>query len=254
MGREVAGRLVARGFTVVATDVDETAVRRTADQLGSACIPMPHDVRSADAHRDVATRAADAGTLTAWINNAGILRTGTLWEQDDATMTTTVEVNLLGVINGTRAALDVMRAHGQPADIVNMASMSAFGPLPGLAVYAATKAAVVSWTLTTAAELHLARSPIRLHAVCPDGVRTDMVAENAADHGSAMIFSGALLDPAVVADEIVGLIGSKRIVRSIPRRRAAAARLSGLAPSATLPLIAATAAIGERNRRRAQAT
>jgi short-subunit dehydrogenase len=146
-----------------------------------------------------------------------------------------------------------MREHGQPADIINMASMSAFGPLPGLAVYAASKAAVLSWTLTTAAELHLAKSPIRLHAVCPDGVRTDMVAENAADHGSAMIFSGALLEPAAVAEEAVRLIGSRRIVRSIPRRRAAAARLSALAPAATLPLIAATAALGEKNRRKAQA-
>ena len=252
MGREVAQRLVGRGFTVVATDVDETAVRRTVSELGDSCVAVHHDVRDAEAHRDVARRAADLGQLTAWVNNAGILRTGTLWEQDDATMATTVEINLLGVIHGTRAALDVMRGHGRPADVVNMASMSAFGPLPGLAVYAASKAAVLSWTLTTAAELHLAKSPIRLHAVCPDGVRTDMVAENAADHGSAMIFSGALLDPARVADEVVALIGSKRIVRSIPRRRAAAARLSGLAPSATLPLISATAALGEKNRRKAQ--
>lgn len=253
MGREVAQRLIARGYTVVATDVDETAVRRTATDLGDKCVPVHHDVRDAAGHRDVAARAAELGALTAWVNNAGILRTGTLWEQDDATMTTTVEINLLGVIHGTRAALEVMRAHGRPADIVNMGSMSAFGPIPGLAVYAATKAAVVSWTLTTAAELHLAKSPIRLHAVCPDGVRTDMVAENAADHGSAMIFSGALLDPADVADEVVALIGSKRIVRSIPRRRAAAARLAALAPTASLPLIAATAALGEKNRRKTQA-
>jgi len=253
MGREVAARLINRGWTVVVTDIDETAVRRTAAELGNACTAVHHDVRDADAHRDIAKRAQDLGQISAWVNNAGILRTGSLWEQDDATIAMTVEVNLLGVIHGTRAALEVMRAHGQPADIINMASMSAFGPLPGLAVYAASKAAVLSWTQTTAAELHLAKSPIRMHAVCPDGVRTDMVAENAADHGSAMIFSGALLDPAVVADEVVALIGSKRIVRSIPRRRAAAARISGLAPSATLPLIAATAALGEKNRRKTQA-
>lgn len=253
MGREVAQRLVARGLTVVVTDVDETAVRRTAADLGDKCMPVHHDVRDAVAHREVAARAAERGQLVAWVNNAGILRTGTLWEQDDATMATTVEVNLLGVIHGTRAALEVMRAHGGAADIINMASMSAFGPLPGLAVYAASKAAVLSWTLTTAAELHLAKSPIRLHAVCPDGVKTDMVAEETASKGAAMIFSGALLDPATVADEVVNLIGRKRIVRSIPRRRAAAARLSALAPSASLPLISATAALGEKNRRKAAA-
>lgn len=251
MGREVAQRLIARGWTVVVTDIDETAVHRTAADLGDRCVAMHHDVREADAHREAAARARELGRLTAWVNNAGVLRTGTLWEQDDATMAGTVEINLLGVIHGTRAALEVMRDHGAPADIVNMASMSAFGPLPGLAVYAASKAAVLSWTLTTAAELRLAKSPIRLHAVCPDGVQTDMVAENSHDRGSAMIFSGALLDAASVADEVVSLLGSKRIIRSIPRHRAAAARLTGLAPAATLPLISATAALGERNRRRA---
>ncbi len=253
MGREVARRLIDRGWTVVVTDVDETAVRRTAADLGDRCAPVHHDVRDAAAHRDVARRAAELGTLTVWVNNAGVLRTGTLWEQDDATMAMTVEINLLGVIHGTRAALEVMRAHGQPADIVNMASMSAFGPVPGLAVYAASKAAVLSWTLTTAAELHLAKSPIRLHAVCPDGVRTDMVSEEAGKAGSAMIFSGALLEPADVADEVVALIGSKRIVRSLPRHRAIASRLSALVPSAALPLISATAALGEKNRRKAAA-
>ena len=253
MGREVAQRLLARDMVVVVTDVDETAVRRTAAELGDKCVPVHHDVRDAVAHRDVAARAAELGRLEVWVNNAGILRTGTLWEQEDATVAATVEINLLGVIHGTRAALEVMRSHGGTADIVNMASMSAFGPLPGLAVYAASKAAVLSWTLTTAAELHLAKSPIRLHAVCPDGVRTDMVAEEAANRGSAMIFSGALLEPAAVADEVVALIGTKRIVRSLPRRRAVAARLSALAPSASLPLISATAALGEKNRRKAAA-
>lgn len=251
MGREVARRLVTDGWTVLATDVDETAVTETATALGPQCTAVRHDVRVPAEHVAVAARAADLGHLTAWINNAGILRTGSLWEQDDATVHTTVDINLLGVMHGTRAALDVMRSHGRPADIVNMASMSAFGPLPGLAVYAASKAAVLSWTLTTAAELRLAASPVRMHAVCPDGVKTDMVAENATDPGSAMIFSGGLLEATDVAAEVVDLLGSRRIVRTLPRRRAMAARFSGFAPALTMPLLGATASMGERNRRRA---
>ncbi len=157
----------------------------------------------------------------------------------------------MGVIHGTRAALEAMRPHGRPADIINMASMSAFGPIPGLAAYAASKAAVLSWTMSTAAELKSARSPVRLHAVCPDGVRTDMVADNAANPGTAMIFSASLLDPGRVADEVVALIGRRRIIRTLPRRRAAMARLSGLAPAALLPLVEVAAKSGERRRRRA---
>ena len=254
MGREVARRLADRGWTVVVTDIDDAAATTTAAELGERCHAMQHDVRDASAHRAVASYAESLGTLLAWINNAGVLRTGTLWDQDDATMTTTVDINLLGVIHGTRAAIEVMRAHDRPSDIVNMASMSAFGPLPGLAAYAASKAGVLSWTMTTAVELKSAGSRVRMHAVCPDGVRTDMVAENADNTGSAMIFSGRLLDPGAVADAVVGLLGTNRPVLSIPRSRAVAARLTGIAPRLTQPLIRLTAAAGERRRQKAQAT
>jgi NAD(P)-dependent dehydrogenase (short-subunit alcohol dehydrogenase family) len=254
IGREVARRLVDRGWTVVVTDIDEAAAKSTAAHLGDRCHSMQHDVREPDAHRSVASYAAALGPLTAWINNAGILRTGTLWEQDDATMQTTLDINLLGVIHGTRAALHLMRAHGKAADIVNMASMSAFGPIPGLAAYAASKAGVLSWTTTTAAELAAAGSRVRAHAVCPDGVRTDLVAENADNTGSAMIFSGKLLDAGQVADATVGLLGTNRVILSIPRRRAVAARVTGIAPRATLPLVRLTAAVGERNRRKSRDT
>lgn len=254
MGREVARRLVDRGWTVVVTDIDETAAKSTATELGDRCHSMHHDVRDPAAHRAVASYAASLGNVLAWVNNAGVLRTGTLWEQDDSAVAMTVDINLLGVMYGTRTALELMRAHGLAADIINMASMSAFGPLPGLAAYAASKAAVLSWTTTTAAELDAAGSLVRIHAVCPDGVRTDMVAENADNTGSAMIFSGRLLDPADVADAVVGLLGTNRLILSIPRRRAFAARLSGMAPRLTMPLIRLTAKIGERNRRKARGT
>ena len=252
MGREVARRLVDRSWTVVVTDIDETAAKTTAADLGDRCHSMQHDVRDPAAHRAVASYAASLGHVTAWINNAGILRTGTLWEQEDATMSTTLDINLLGVMHGTRAALGLMRTHGKPADIINMASMSAFGPIPGLAAYAANKAGVLSWTLTAATELDAVGSRVHLHAVCPDGVRTDMVAENADNSGSAMIFSGKLLDAGAVADAIVGLFGTNQLILSIPRHRAFAARLTAITPRIALPLIRMTAALGERNRRKAQ--
>ncbi|MDQ1697317.1 MAG: hypothetical protein QOJ03_2670, partial [Frankiaceae bacterium] len=59
-----------------------------------------------------------------------------------------------------------------------------------------------------------------------------------------------LLDPGRVADEVVAMIGTNRILRSIPRRRALGARLTGLAPTTMLPLIGLTAKAGERNRRK----
>ena len=74
-----------------------------------------------------------------------------------------------------------MRPRG--GDIVNMASMSSFGPVPGLAVYGATKHAVLGFTESLQGDLDDAGIPIRTHAICPDGVDTGMVRERQAERG-----------------------------------------------------------------------
>ena len=92
-----------------------------------------------------------------------------------------------------------MRALG--GDIVNMASMSSFGPVPGLAVYGATKHAVLGFTMSLQGDLDDAGIPIRTHAICPDGVDTGMVRERAAEDDAAIIFSTPrMLRPEEVAE------------------------------------------------------
>ena len=78
-------------------------------------------------------------------------------------------------------------------DIVNMASMSSFGPVPGLAVYGATKHAVLGFTESLQGDLDDSGIPIRTHAICPDAVDTGMVRERQADEESAIIFSAPAL-------------------------------------------------------------
>ena len=108
--------------------------------------------------------------LTAWFNNAGVGDDGTLAEVTEERVRRLVEVNLLGTLWGMRAALDAFGAAG--GDVVNIASLSGLGPVPGLSVYAATKAAVVSVTMSVDAE---APKAVRVHALCPDGVQTAML-------------------------------------------------------------------------------
>src|SRR4051794_21276947 len=124
---------------------------------------MALDVRDPEAHRAAATAAAERGPLKAWFNNAGILRTDKTWAHSDDQVRQMVEANLLGVIWGSRTAVEAMRPGG--GHIVNMASMSSFGPVPGLAVYGATKHAVLGFTGSLQGDLEQAGIPIRLHAV-----------------------------------------------------------------------------------------
>jgi short-subunit dehydrogenase len=132
--------------------------------------------------------------------------------------------------------------------------MSAFGAVPGLAVYAATKHAVLAFTVSLQGDLDHAGIPVRAHAVCPDGVDTAMVHERAADPESAIIFSAPrLLDPDEVAEQAVALLDGRRLIAAIPRSRAWLGRLLYPFPRAYLRALELFRRAGERKRRRAAA-
>jgi short-subunit dehydrogenase len=159
-----------------------------------------------------------------------------------------VEANLLGVMWGSRTAVDAMADGG--GHIVNIASMSAFGAVPGLATYGATKHAVLAFSTSLQGDLDEAGIPIRVHAVCPDTVETEMVEEREQDLDAAIIFSAPkLLDPADVAEKAVSLIDTRKIVLALPRSRAWTARVLAPFPRVALKALALFRRIGERKRR-----
>ena len=179
-GREVARRLAGRGYTVLCTDIDAESAAVTAEHVGG--FSMPLDVRDPDGHREAARLAAERGPLEVWVNNAGLLRTVKAWEHSDEEVRLLVDVNLLGVMYGSRAAVEAMRdGPGQNKHLINIASLSALSPVPGLAVYAATKHAVLGFTTSLQGDLNVARLPITVHAVCPDAADTEMVRERRHD-------------------------------------------------------------------------
>ena len=162
LGRKIAERLARRGIHVVCTDIDEGAARTTAAIVDGTGIGQ--DVRDAESHRAVARAAAAIGEVDIWVNNAGVLSVGDTWEMNDAAVKRIVDVNLLGLIFGCHAALDIM----QRGTILNIASMSALVPTPGLAVYGATKHGVLGYSLSLSGELRRANRPITVSTLCPD--------------------------------------------------------------------------------------
>ena len=139
-----------------------------------------------------------------------------------------MDVNLLGTLWGTRAALAAFGPAG--GDVVNIASLAGLGPVPGYSLYAATKAAVVSLTASVNAETP---REVRVHALCPDGADTAMLAaQDPNGLGSQLVHSGgAILTVAEVAEAAVALVGSRRVVRALPGWRGRSRRAaSALAP------------------------
>jgi len=250
IGRETARLLAAGGYAVLVTDMNEDAARETAEMLGEPAWHMRHDVRDADRHREVAAAAAERGPLKVWINNAGILRTTKVWDHTDEEVRALVDANFLGVLWGSRAAVEAMRALG--GDIVNMASMSSFGAVPGLAVYGATKHAVLGFTLSLQGDLDDARIPIRTHAICPDGVDTGMVRERQAEDDASIIFSTPrFLRPEEVAEQVVAVIGERKPIAIIPRSRGVLVRSMALFPSVSLRLVPLFKRAGQKKRAQA---
>jgi short-subunit dehydrogenase len=245
-GREIARRLIVRGHRVLITDLDAEAVEAAAAELGATAVAA--DARVPADHARVAAAAAELGPVSVWVNNAGVLRAGRAWDQPAEDITLQVDVNLLGVVHGSRAAVEAMRERG--GHLLNIASMSSHGPVPGLAVYAATKAAVLSFSTSLQGELELARLPIRVHALCPDAADTALVRDEQDSPDSAMLFSqrGGLLAPTAVADAALALLDGSRVVRSLPAHRAAAMRVAGALPRLGLPVLARLRAQGDRRR------
>ncbi|HEX8780751.1 MAG TPA: SDR family oxidoreductase, partial [Nocardioides sp.] len=242
IGRGIAERMVLRGHRVVVTDVDEAAVRRTAGEIG-AVEGLAQDIRDRDSHAFVAERAASYGRVVAWFNNAGVGDDGRLSELTDEQVQRLVDVNLLGTLWGMRAALSAFGPEG--GDIVNTASLAGLGPVPGYAVYAATKAAVVSASMSVDAET---QSSVRVHALCPDGVQTAMLdGQNPTGLGAKLVHSGGrILTVDEVADAAVAMVGSRRVVQAVPSWRGALMRVSATAPSLAKQSLSLLAAQGSR--------
>jgi len=244
LGRKIAERLARRNIHVVVTDIDEGAARVTAAVVDGT--PMAQDVRDPDSHRAVARKAAELGELKIWINNAGVLAVGDSWEMPADTARRMVEVNLLGVIWGCHAAVETMTA----GSIVNIASLSAIVPSPGLAVYGATKHGVLGYSLSLAGELRRANRAITVSTLCPDAIAGDMTDAVAHDAAAGLLFSsGTLLAVDDVAIAAIELADQPRLVRTMPAFRAALIHLLRPFPALGLPLLEQVARLGRRRQR-----
>jgi len=243
LGYQIALRLSARGYRVHVTDLDGEAAERAAQDLGDTATGSELDVRDEAACKAAATATArQTGSLEVWVNNAGVLMTGPAWSQNEATRRLMLDVNALGTINGTLAALDVMRPQTS-GHILNVVSLAGLIAAPGEAVYAASKHAAIAFSLGTLADLRRSGARgIDISCLCPDGMWTPMLHDKLEDPEAAASFTGVLLLPERVADRAMDLLDHPRPVLTIPRWRGATMRIADryprLALAGTGPLLA----------------
>ncbi|AYC36979.1 SDR family NAD(P)-dependent oxidoreductase [Streptomyces griseorubiginosus] len=202
IGRATAELLAARGAQVAVLDLDPTSVDKPLLAY-RADVTDDASVRAA-----VAAAAADLGGLDVLVNNAGIGAQGTVADNDDAEWHRVYDVNVVGMVRVTRAALPHLRQSAHPA-IVNTSSIAATAGLPQRALYSATKGAVQALTLAMAAD-HV-REGIRVNCVNPGTVDTPWVGRllaSAADPAAerAALEARQPTGRLVSADEVAGAV------------------------------------------------
>jgi len=180
IGLATARLLAARGARVAALDRINALDRIKGfepDTESADLYPLVADVTDDGAVRAAVAEAGEAfGRLDIVVNNAGIGAAGTVEDNDDGEWHRVLDVNVLGIVRTTRAALPLLRQaareRGQAA-IVNTCSVAGIAGLPQRALYSASKGAVYALTLAMAAD-HVAEG-IRVNCVTPGTADTPWV-------------------------------------------------------------------------------
>ncbi|MFP5579607.1 MAG: SDR family NAD(P)-dependent oxidoreductase [Acidimicrobiia bacterium] len=178
IGFAMAARFAADGARVVLADVEAPALEQAAATLreqGGQVHAVVTDVSDGDAVDALAAEAVDIfGPVHLLCNNAGVGAGGLTWELTTQDWEWVLGVNLWGVIHGLRAFLPAMLAHGEPAHVVNTASLAGHVSAPFMAPYGASKFAVVAISEALFHELQMTGSSVGVSVLCPGWVNTNI--------------------------------------------------------------------------------
>lgn len=222
IGRATAAALIAKGARVAIGDIDAPLAERTAAELGSGVIGLPLDVTDKASFTEFLDEVERRlGPLDVLVNNAGIMPVGPFVDEADPATNKLVDINVMGVIIGSRLALQRFRPRGR-GHIVQLASIAGKAGFPGGATYCATKHAVVG--LTEAMRVELRGSGIEVHQVLPIGVNTELYS------GVKQARGFKTPEPEDVAAAIVELLQTGRFEQFVPRYVGAVVRMQALLP------------------------
>jgi NAD(P)-dependent dehydrogenase (short-subunit alcohol dehydrogenase family) len=213
IGAAVCVKLAALGHPVAVNYAKDAAsaalVVGRIRQAGGAAEAIAGDVGDPAAIEPIFEAAVAAlGPLGFLVNNAGVIgASARIDAQAAGDLTRLFAVNVVGSILCTGAAVRRLSTlHGGPGGaIVNIASVAArTGGLPGIVPYAATKGAIE--TFTCGAGVELAREGVRINAVSPGLIQTDMVSREMAENAKGGLPSGRLGEPEEVAEAVAFLL------------------------------------------------
>jgi 3-oxoacyl-[acyl-carrier protein] reductase len=210
IGRAIVEQFSAAGYSVVFTySSNASAAGALVEKLGSNVTALQANVRDFDRAAEVAAETvAKYGPISVLVNNAGIRNDVSLLKMDPAVWRDVIDTNLTGTFNYSRAVVGGMLRTG--GAVVNVTSVSGVIGMAGQTNYSASKAGVIGFTKALAKEV--ARFEIRVNAVAPGFIETDMTAsidENTRKKLYAQIPSGRAGTAEDVARLVLYLAGDE---------------------------------------------
>src|ERR1700749_3495117 len=222
IGRATAAALIAQGARVAIGDIDAPLAQQTASELGSGTLGLALDVTDHAGFDAFLTEVESRmGPIDVLINNAGIMPIGPFVDETDATARRMVDINLHGVIHGSKLALERFMPRGR-GHLVNIASVAGKGGFPGGATYCATKHAVVG--LSEAVRAEMRKTDIDVSIVMPVVVNTELGAGLQKSRGVKVV------EPEDVANAIVEALQTGRVDVYVPRAMGGLFRLMNVVP------------------------
>lgn len=209
LGAEDARVLVREGAKVVITDVQDELGAQVAAEI-PGCIYLHHDVRDEARWAEVVKETIDTfGRLDTLVNNAGLVKFGTVEDLSYADFKLQTEVMLDGTFLGCRAAIPYMTKGGGGA-IINMASVAGLKGISTIPAYTAAKAGIIGMTRSIAIHCQEQKYAIRVNSIAPGGIVTPMTAQALAQlpadsAGLDQINNNGMGQPADVANMVLYL-------------------------------------------------
>ncbi|BBY55447.1 SDR family oxidoreductase [Mycobacterium koreense] len=223
IGLATAKALLGKGARVVIGDRDIDVLESSVAAI-SALGPVsghPLDVTDRDSFAAFLEKASadGGGHIDVLINNAGVMPVGPFLEQSQASIRSSMEVNVYGVINGCQLVLPGM-INRRSGHIINIASLSGLIPLPGQVVYTATKVAVIG--LTTALADEVAEHGVQVSAIMPPFTNTELIS------GTTTTAASKPVEPEDIAKAVIKVLNKPTTLLSVPRPLRFTATLSQL--------------------------